>query len=122
MKKVEAVIRPEKIYDVCEVLHDMGIRGMIMTETKCDDALIAWHSQIEQHETCNAPQMKLVLTVPNSLLQPVLFVIVNEARIGSGGDGRIIVSSIEKVIQVEDEEIDESMLCWYQLTKYRGYH
>jgi nitrogen regulatory protein P-II 1 len=114
MKKIEAIIRPEKIYDVCEVLHDMGICGMIETETNGSDVTMARHSLGEERKTGIAPQMKLVFTVPDSLLQPIISVIVHEARTGSAGDGRIIVSSLEKVIQVEDEEIDESVLHWFQ--------
>lgn len=117
MKKIEIVIGPEKVLDVWEALHDMGIYGVVLNESRFIDNTIEDDFEKLDDKIVIPPKTELVLTVPNSLVEPIIFTALSAARNGIPSDGRITVSSIEKVIDVKDEEIDESMLHWFQLTK-----
>jgi nitrogen regulatory protein P-II 1 len=116
MKKIEIVVGPEKVRDVCEALHDMGIHGIVLNESRFIDNAIEDDSKHLENEIVIPPKISLVLTIPNSLVEPAIFTIVSAARNGIQVDGKIIVSSVEKIIQLDDEEIDEHVLRWYQLT------
>ncbi len=95
----------------------MGINSKAMTEAKMTDSVAIEPYGSQEYQTKVGPEMELVITVPDSLVQSVLSTIVHGVNTGVAGDGRIIVSSIEKIIDLEDEEIDENMLQWFQLTK-----
>ena len=117
MKKIEIFIRPEKIRDVCEALHDMGIYGVVLlNESRFIDNNVENDLEKMDHKVFVPPKTELVLTVPNSLVDPVIFTALSAARNGNQADGKVTVSSVEKTIQLDDEEIDEDMLRWYQLT------
>ena len=117
VKKIEIFIKPEKVGDVCEALHDMGIYGIVLNESRCFENAIVNDFEKLDDKIVIPPKINLVLTIPNSLIEPVIFTIVSAAGNRTPVDGKIIVSTVEKVIQLDDEEIDENMLRWYQLTK-----
>jgi nitrogen regulatory protein PII len=117
MKKIEIFVGPEKVRDVCEALHDMGIYGIVLNESRFIDNAIEDDLKKLENEIVIPPKISLTLTIPDSLVEPVIFTIVSAARNGTQVGGKIIVSSAEKIIQLDDEEIDENMLRWYQLTK-----
>jgi len=117
MKKIEVLIKPEKVRDVCEALHDMGIYGVVLSESRFIDNTIEDDSERLGDKVIVPPKITLVLTLPSSLVEPVIFTILSSLKLGDPEDGIITVSSIEKVIDSDDEEIEENLLHWYQLTK-----
>ena len=117
MKKIEVFVAPEKVHDICEALHDMGIYGIVLNESRFIDNAIEDDLKKLENEIVIPPKISLVLTIPRSLVEPVVGTAIFAARTGIQSDGKITVSSVEKVIDVDDEEIDESMLHWLQLAK-----
>jgi len=117
MKKVEIFIKPEKVRDVCEALHDMGIHGITLSESRFIDNTIEGEFEKLDDKIIVPPKIALVLTLPSSLVEAVTVTVQSAMKTGIPGDGRITISSIEKVMDAGDGEIDENMFQWYQLTK-----
>lgn len=112
MKKIEAIIRPHKVDDIYEALCKMGLNEMIITEVKGIGSEKT-HTETyrgSQYKISFAPKSKIEIDVPDALAGSVASLIVHCVRTGDVGDGKIVVSSIEKVICVETEEIDESVI------------
>ncbi len=95
----------------------MGIYGIVLNESRSIDNTIGDDLEKLDDKIIITPKTALVLTVPNSLTEPVIFTALSTARSGIPSDGKITVSSIEKVVDVEEEELDQSLSQWYQLTK-----
>jgi len=113
MKKIEIFVRPEKVCDVCEALHDMGIYGIVLNESRFIDDKIDEDFEQVGDKIVIPPAIELVLTVPPSLVEPIVFTVLSSFKTGTPGHGKIIVSSIEKTIDADDKEIDESTVRWY---------
>ena len=105
MKKIEIQVRPEKGRDVCEALHNMGLYGIALNESRFIDNNVESDVEKLDGKIFIPPKVELVITVPSSLVEPIIFTVLSAARTGTPSNGKIIVSSIEKVIDVEDEEI-----------------
>ncbi|HUI30764.1 MAG TPA: P-II family nitrogen regulator [Candidatus Acidoferrales bacterium] len=117
MKKIEIFIPPEKVYDVCEGLHGMGIYGIVLSESRIIDKAIEEDSEKLDDKIIIPPKIALVLTLTSSLVEPVVFTVLSIMKAGSPANGRITISSFEEVIDTDDEETDTDMLQWYQLAK-----
>lgn len=112
MKKIEAIIRPHKMDDVREALHEAGILGMTITEVK-GIGRQKGHTETyrgSEYEISFVPKVKLDLVVPDKLVQKAISVIINSSKTGEVGDGKIFVSTIDDVIRVRTEESGESAL------------
>jgi nitrogen regulatory protein P-II 1 len=112
MKKIEAVIRPYKMDDVREALHEAGVLGMTITEVK-GLGRQKGHTETyrgSEYEISFVPKVKLEIVVPDAVLQKAISTIIRTSRTGEVGDGKIFVSTIEDVIRVRTEESGESAL------------
>ncbi len=112
MKKIEAIIRPHKMDDVREALHEGGILGMTITEVK-GIGRQKGHTETyrgSEYEINFVPKVKLELVVPDNALQKAVSIIIKSSKTGEVGDGKIFVSTIEDVIRVRTEESGESAL------------
>jgi nitrogen regulatory protein P-II 1 len=112
MKKIEAIIRPHKMDDVREALHDAGILGMTITEVK-GIGRQKGHTETyrgSEYEINFVPKIKLDIVVPDNLLQKVVSTIISASKTGEVGDGKIFISTIDDAIRVRTEEAGESAL------------
>jgi len=112
MKKIEAIIKPFKLDDVREALSDIGINGMTVTEVK-GFGRQKGHTELyrgAEYMVDFLPKVKLEIVVSESLLDSCVEVIVETARTGKIGDGKIFVSSVERVIRVRTGEEDEQAI------------
>jgi len=112
MRKIEAIIRPHKMDDVREALHEAGVLGMTITEVK-GIGRQKGHTETyrgSEYEINFVPKVKLELVVPDGLLQKAISIIIKAAKTGDVGDGKIFVSSIEEAIRVRTEEAGEGAL------------
>jgi nitrogen regulatory protein P-II 1 len=106
MKKVEAVIRHFKLEAVKNALSEKGIKGMTVTEVR------GFGRQKGHTETYRGaeytvdfiPKVKLEVVTHNEDTQKVVDVIVNTARTGQVGDGKIFVSDLANVIRIRTGE------------------
>ncbi len=112
MKKVEAVIKPFKLEDVKEGLAEIGITGMTVTEVK-GYGRQQGHSELyrgAEYAIDFLPKIKIEVVVPAEEVENVIEKIVENARTGKIGDGKIFVSDIEKVVRIRTGETDEEAL------------
>lgn len=108
MRKVEAIIKPFKLDDVREALSEIGITGMTATEVK-GFGRQKGHTELyrgAEYVVDFLPKVKIELVVSEADLERCLEVITNSARTGKIGDGKIFVTSVEKVIRIRTGEQD----------------
>lgn len=112
MKKIEAIIRPEKLTIVHEALKDLGYPGMTISEVKghgVQKGLVQqWRGR--QYQVEFLPKVKIEIVVPDSAVERLLKVIKENAETGSIGDGKAFVSPIDDVMRLRTGERGEVAL------------
>ena len=112
MKKVEAIIKPFKLEDVKDALSEMGINGMTITEVK-GYGRQQGHTELyrgAEYVVDFLPKIKIETMVKEEDVDDVINAIVNAARTGKIGDGKVFVSSIDKAIRIRTGEEDDEAL------------
>ena len=112
MKKIEAIIRPFRLDDVREALGEIGVKGMTLTEVK-GYGRQKGHTELyrgSEYQIDFLPKIKLEVIVADALADKVVDTIMNAAKTGQVGDGKIFVSTIEDVIRVRTGESGEDAL------------
>ncbi len=106
MKKIEAIIRREKLENVRMALDEKGFPGMTVTEVKGrgrqKGVVQRWRGREYRVELL--PKVKLDIVVDDADVEAVLSVIVEEAKTGEIGDGKIFVYPVEDVVRVRTGE------------------
>ena len=108
MKKVEAVIKPFKLEDVKDALAEIGITGMTVSEVK-GYGRQKGHSELyrgAEYVVDFLPKVKMELVVTGDQVDEAINVIVEAARTGKIGDGKIFVTDIEKIVRIRTGETD----------------
>lgn len=106
MKKIEAVIKPFKLDEVKEALHEVGIQGITVTEAK-GFGRQKGHTELyrgAEYVVDFLPKVKLEIVIEDSLAERAVEAIQNAAKTGRIGDGKIFVSSIDEVIRIRTGE------------------
>ena len=109
MKKIEAIIKPFKLEEVKDALHEAGIVGMTVTEVK-GFGRQKGHTEIyrgSEYTVDFLPKLKLELVIADDHYQSALDAILKAARTGKIGDGKIFVSQIEEAIRIRTDERGE---------------
>ena len=102
VKKVEAVIKPFKLDDVKDALHDAGVSGITVTEVK-GFGRQKGHTELyrgAEYVIDFLPKVKIEVVVEDSLVDNVVEAIAESARTGRIGDGKIFVSDIEQAVRI----------------------
>jgi nitrogen regulatory protein P-II 1 len=108
MKKVEAIIKPFKLDEVKEALHDVGVSGITVTEAK-GFGRQKGHTELyrgAEYIVDFLPKVRLEVVVDDSQVDRVVEAIATAARTGRIGDGKIFVSSIEAAVRIRTGERD----------------
>lgn len=106
MKKVEAIIKPFKLDDVKDALHDVGITGLTVIEAK-GFGRQKGHTELyrgAEYVVDFLPKVKIEVVVSDSLLDKTVDAIQQAANTGRIGDGKIFVSNIEEAIRIRTGE------------------
>lgn len=106
MKMVEAIIKPFKLDEVKEALTKAGIQGMTVEEVK-GFGRQKGHTELyrgAEYSVDFLPKVKIQILVPDEKAQTVVDVLVEKARTGKIGDGKIFVTSVEEVIRIRTGE------------------
>ena len=109
MKRIEAVIKPFKLEDVKEALTEAGITGMTVSDVK-GYGRQQGHSELyrgAEYVVDFLPKIKLDLVVKEEDVDNVVNIITDSAKTGKIGDGKIFVSSIERIVRIRTGEEDE---------------
>ncbi len=112
MKKIEAIIKPFKLDDVREALSEIGVTGMTVVEVK-GFGRQKGHTELyrgAEYVVDFLPKVKLEVVVANDQLDRCVEVIANAARTGKIGDGKIFVSSVERVVRIRTGEQNEQAI------------
>ena len=106
MKKIEAIIKPFKLDEVKEALHDVGIQGITVLEAKgCGRQ--KGHTELyrgAEYVVDFLPKVKIEVVIEDSLLERVVDSIQNAAQTGRIGDGKIFISTIDAAIRIRTGE------------------
>ena len=108
MKRVEAIIKPFKLEDVKDALAEIGIDGMTVSEVK-GYGRQKGHSELyrgAEYVVDFLPKIKMEMIVNDDMVDQATAAIVEAARTGKIGDGKIFVSDIEQIIRIRTGEID----------------
>lgn len=113
MKKIEAIIKPFKLDDVKSALVDAGIEGMTVSEVK-GYGRQQGHNELyrgAEYVVDFIPKVKIEIVVSGEeYAQKAIQTIVENARTGKIGDGKIFVTPIEQTIRIRTGEQDEEAL------------
>ena len=106
MKKIEAIIKPYKLDQVKEALHEVGLRGMTVTEAK-GFGRQKGHTELYrgvEYVINFLPKVKIEIILEDSLAERATEAITQAARTGRIGDGKIFVSNVDDVIRIRTGE------------------
>jgi nitrogen regulatory protein P-II 1 len=106
MKKIEAIIKPFKLDEVKEALHDVGIKGITVTEAK-GFGRQKGHTELyrgAEYVVDFLPKVKIEIVMDDSLVDRAIEAIQQAAHTGRIGDGKIFVTPVEEVIRIRTGE------------------
>ena len=112
MKKIEAVIKPFKLDDVREALSEIGITGMTAIEVK-GFGRQKGHTELyrgAEYVVDFLPKVKLEVVVKEEDMDQCVETITNAARTGKIGDGKIFITSVDRVVRIRTEETDQNAI------------
>ena len=112
MKKIEAIIKPFKLEDVKDALAEAGINGMTVSEVK-GYGRQAGHTELyrgAEYVVDFIPKVKVEVVVKAEDVDGVIEKIVNAARTGKIGDGKIFVTDVERTIRIRTGEENEEAI------------
>lgn len=112
MKKVEAIIRPTKVEDVKNALEKAGFISLTITEVKGrgqqKGIKQVWRGR--EYTVDILPKVKVELTVQDEKADEVIGIIVQSAKTGNFGDGKIFVIPVEKIVRIRTGEIGDDAI------------
>ena len=112
MKKIEAVIKPFKLDEVREALSALGVNGLTVTEVK-GFGRQKGHTELyrgAEYVVDFLPKIKIEVVVKTEDLERCIDAIVGAARTGKIGDGKIFVTSVERVVRIRTGEENETAI------------
>ena len=106
MKKIEAIIKPFKLDEVKEALHEIGLQGITVLEAR-GFGRQKGHTELyrgAEYVVDFLPKVKIELVVDDPFVEKAVEAIQNAAATGRIGDGKIFVSAVEEAIRVRTGE------------------
>ncbi len=106
MKKIEAIIKPFKLDEVKEALHEIGLQGLTVIEAK-GFGRQKGHTELyrgAEYVVDFLPKVKIEVVVEDNLAERAIEAIIQAARTGRIGDGKIFVSDVEEAIRIRTGE------------------
>ena len=106
MKKIEAIIKPFKLDEVKEALHEVGLQGLTVTEAK-GFGRQKGHTELyrgAEYVVDFLPKVKIELVIEDNLVERAVEAIQQAAHTGRIGDGKIFISTVEEAIRIRTGE------------------
>lgn len=106
MKKIEAIVKPFKLEEVKDALHEVGIEGMTVSEVK-GFGRQKGHTEIyrgSEYTVDFLPKIKIEVVVSDDIKDKVVTAIVNGAKTGKIGDGKVFIMPVDDVIRIRTDE------------------
>ena len=112
MHKIEAVLQPSKLDAVKDALIEMGISGMTITDVR-GHGRQKGHTELyrgREYSVDLLPKVKVELVVGDDLVEKAVQVIVDAAKTGKIGDGKIFVTRVDEAVRIRNNERGETAL------------
>jgi len=112
MKKIEAIIKPFKLDEVKEALHEVGLSGITVTEAK-GFGRQKGHTELyrgAEYVVDFLPKVKIEIVLSDGLVAQAIEAIQTAAKTGRIGDGKIFVSNIEEAIRIRTGETGDDAI------------
>ena len=106
MKKIEAIIKPFKLDEVKDALHEVGVKGLTVTEAK-GFGRQRGHTELyrgAEYVVDFLPNVKIEVVLEDDQVERAVEAIMQAARTGRIGDGKIFVNPVEEVIRIRTGE------------------
>jgi nitrogen regulatory protein P-II 1 len=106
MKKIEAIIKPFKLDEVKEALHEVGLQGITVVEAK-GFGRQKGHTELyrgAEYVVDFLPKVKIEVICEDAVVERAVEAIMTAARTGRIGDGKIFISSVEEAIRIRTGE------------------
>ncbi len=110
MKKIEAIVKPFKLNEVKDALHELGLQGMTVTEVK-GFGRQKGHMEIyrgSEYTVDFLPKVKIEMILADALVSSAVDAIVKAARTGKIGDGKVFVYPVEEAVRIRTDEKGEA--------------
>ena len=112
MKKIEAIVKPFKLDEVKEALNEIGIQGITVSEVK-GFGRQKGHTELyrgAEYVVDFLPKIKVEIVVKEDLVAKVVETIVESAKTGRIGDGKVFVLNVEEVVRIRTGEKGEDAI------------
>jgi nitrogen regulatory protein PII len=112
MKKIEAIIKPFKLDDVKEALHEVGVQGMTVVEAK-GFGRQRGHTELyrgAEYVVDFLPKLKVEAVVADAGVQGAIEAISKAAQTGKIGDGKIFISNVGEAVRIRTGETGDGAL------------
>ncbi|PCI45303.1 MAG: transcriptional regulator [Alphaproteobacteria bacterium] len=112
MKKIEAIIKPFKLDEVKEALHEVGLSGITVTEAK-GFGRQKGHTELyrgAEYVVDFLPKVKIEIVLSDDLVERAIEAIQTAAKTGRIGDGKIFLSNIEEAIRIRTGETGDDAI------------
>ncbi len=112
MKKIEAIFKPFKLDDVRDALSEIGVTGLTVTEVK-GFGRQKGHTELyrgAEYVVDFLPKIKVEVVLRDDLLERAVETIIKAARTGKIGDGKIFVTSVDRVLRIRTGETDDAAI------------
>ena len=112
MKKIEAIIKPFKLDEVRESLSEIGVTGLTVTEVK-GFGRQRGHTELyrgAEYVVDFLPKVKVEVAVTDELVERAIEAIIEAAKTGKVGDGKIFVTALEQVYRIRTGETGDQAI------------
>lgn len=112
MKRIEAIIQPFKLDDVRDALKSIGVDGMTTYDVR-GHGRQKGHKEVyrgQEYEVDLLPKIKIEIVVSDSRVEETVRAIVEAARTGKIGDGKVFIYPVEEAIRIRNDEMGDAAL------------
>ena len=112
MKRISAIVRPEKLEPLKDALFQANVHGMTISQVQGCGSQHGWKEYYRGSEVLMnmVPKLKFEIVVRDDEVDSLVALIVETARTGIVGDGKIFVSPVEQIIRIRTGEKDEEAI------------
>jgi nitrogen regulatory protein P-II 1 len=106
MTKLEAIIQPSKFESVKEVLTELGVQGMTISDVR-GHGRQKGHTEVyrgREYSVDLLPKIKIELVLPDDLVDATVEAVIKTASTGKIGDGKIFLSKVDEAIRIRNQE------------------
>jgi nitrogen regulatory protein P-II 1 len=112
MKRIEAIIQPYKLDDVREALKGVGVDGMTIYDVR-GHGRQKGHKEVyrgQEYEVDLLPKVKVEIVVSDDRVEETVKAVVESARTGKIGDGKVFIYSLEDAIRIRNNDTGDAAL------------